>query len=459
MDEVRGSIPLGSTDRMNRKLAFLASTAFALGACEHHSASQPEQAVDAQALVVPNDWPPLPKAPGDVGNVVRDRANRPPVAPSRPTWEEIKKHLGGEKVIAGDDVIASALDGWVALGDSPSFVLFGSLHDSGAQVDELRRLTTRMPHLWGVVMEQFKSRGAWPKADVAAADTDDADLAEFFATGSDAALYRLRVAQVDHDYAAWKFDYVPAVLDAVVALRGVQKPVFACDMPKSLIDPSLEGTDEGNTLREAHCAISAREKLRTLGPAHVAKGETYVDDVPPPMRAAFFVGDNHAGIGGLARFLHEGGRIATVHMMGGRPDPELPADMTVVDPVLVPVGDGRTTEWALILPNASGAMIDRVIDKSPPRTRPAADGTISAPTVWIESDGPVKVSLSGAEIAVGTTGEWLRVRPGTHACTVARPAGGTLTFALQVTASGFTSVRIDSSSPGGGTTVRVSDSP
>ncbi len=427
-------------------------------ACEKHVPVEATSPVDAASLVVPNDWPPLPSASGGVTAVVRDRANRPKVAPSRPTIDRIKMHLGEEQVVAGDDAIAAILDMFVAGGDKPAFVLFGALHDSGPQVDEFRRVVSRMPHLWGVVMEQFKARGDWRNAtpEVKASDTDDADLADFFATGSDAALYRLRVSQVDHDYAAWKFGYVETVLDTVITLRGVNRPVYACDMPKTLIASSLEGTDDETTLREAHCAISAREKLRLLGPAHVAKGETYFDDIPPPMRAAFFVGDNHAGIGGLPRFLHDGAQIATVHLIGGRPEAELPADMTVYDPVLVPLHEEGVTSFALLLPNASNALVDRVIDRSPARVRPAADGTISAPTVWVESDGPARIALAGADLAVGSSGEWLRVRPGTHACTITRGAT-TTTFAVRVSTSGHTQIRIDS--PNEKLAVRVSDSP
>jgi hypothetical protein len=419
-------------------------------ACDHRApAPEPAAApVDAQALVVPNDWPPLPKTPTEVANVVRDRGNRPWVAPSRPTIEAIKKQLGGEQVVAGDELVGAVLDGWVGAGDKPSFVLFGSLHDAGAQVDAFRRVATRMPHLWGVVMEQFKAQGAWPKAEVKASDVDDADLAEFFATGSDAALFRLRANQPEHDYAAWKFGYVDAVLDAVVAFRGANLPVYACDMPKSLLAPELEPTDEATTLREAHCAIAAREKLRLLGPAHVAKGEAYVDDVPPPMRAAFFVGDNHAGIGGLARFLHADGRIASVHLIGGRPEAEIPSDMAIVDPVLVPLAEPNATSWALLLPNASPGLVDRVVDRSgdarPRRARPAGDGTISAPTVWVESDGPARIKLAGGDVALlgGSGGEWLRVRPGRHACTITT-GSRTITFALDVAVQGRTELHVD----------------
>ncbi len=461
MDEVRGSIPLGSTDRMNHRTVplslFALATAAGAIACDHKAPADPPPpvVVDAQSLVVPNDWPPLPTVPSEVANVVRDRGNRPYVAPARPTVEQIRKHLGGEQVVAGDELVGAVLDGWVGATDKPSFVLFGSLHDSGAQLDAFRRVATRMPHLWGVVMEQFKARGDWPKSDVKAADVDDADLAEFFATGSEGALYRLRANQQEHDYAAWKFGYVDTVMDAVVAFRGASLPVFACDMPKSLLGPALEGTDEATTLREAHCAISAREKLRLLGPAHVAKGETYFDDVPPPMRAAFFVGDNHAGIGGLARFLHADGRIATVHVIGGRgwsPETaELPADMAIVDPVLVPLGEPDVTSWALLLPNVSSGVIDRVIDRGDAksdriaRPRPPTDDTISAPTVWVESESPARIALAGADVALlggGRGGEWLRVRPGRHACTIT-VGGKSTTFVLDVAVAGRTEVHVD----------------
>ncbi|CAN5486637.1 hypothetical protein BH09MYX1_BH09MYX1_25180 [soil metagenome] len=465
MDEVRGSIPLGSTDRMKYSVtpfltALLAASAIAVGACDHHDAAPADPVmIDAAALVVPSDWPRLPTTADGVAGVVRDRANRPRVAPTRPTIDEIKKHRGDEQVVAGDDAIAAVLDRWIGGSDKPSFVLFGSLHDSAAHVDALRRLTTRMPQLWGVVMEQFVARGAWIDADVASADIDDADLADFFATGDGGALYRLGEAQIEHDYAAWKFGYVGTVLDAVVALRGAGKPVFACAIPKSLVDSSLEGTAEETTLREAHCAMAAHEKLRLLGPSHVKKGDIYFDDIPPPMRAAFFLGDDHAGVDGIARFLHENSRVASVHMIGGRPDPELPPEMTVVDPVLVPLQSGPTTSFALLLPNTTPAAIERVIDRTPARTKPAADGTITAPTVWVDSDGPARIALAGADVVVGSAGEWLRVRPGVHACTITRQTkdgvSSTVTFALRVTAAadGFTQIHIDSVG------VRVSDSP
>ena len=396
--------------------------------------------------------------------VVRDRGNRPEAPRQRPSASEVRAQLGDERTSIGDDAIAYALDAWVAGGDKPSFVLFGSLHDSGEQVDELRRLVVRMPHLWAVVMEQFKTKGAWLGAPpVADADVDDDALAELFSTGSEGAAYRLREAQLGHDYAAWKFDYVPRVLDVAVALRGTGKAVYACDMPKKLLDPSLEGTPDAITLREAHCAIAAREKLRLLGPAHVAPGETYVDDVPPPMRAAFFVGDDHAGIGGIARFLHESARIATVHMVGGRPVPDLADglfagsiddDLLVDDPVLVPSQNTKVTEWTLLLPNTSGGdpRIDRAIDEDAAIGRPSGDSTISAPTVFVQSDEPIHVAIAGSDVAVSKAGEWLRVRPGVHACVLRNEKGTpdaktklpkTVVFALDVPSRGVTRVMID----------------
>ena len=411
----------------------------ALAACSRGAAPvQPLPPVDAQALVVPNKWPALPRAVKDLDAVVRERANRPVAPRIAPSFEDVRAALGADDVAAGEDLIARSLDGWLTADTQPAYVLFGGTHDAPAHLDAFRRITTRMPHLWAVALETFRTSGAWEGTPNA--ESDDADLAAYFATGDTDALSRLTARQAESDYAAWKFGYVPSVLDVVVAARGARQPVFGCDMPASLRDVALEGEDALTQLRELHCALSVREQLRHLGPAHLAPGALYDDDVPPPPRAAFFLGANHAGPGGVGRFLQEAARLRPVYVLGGRPDAALPPGVTVVDSLLVPLRDGSA---ALLLPTPdAAALLDRARDAHGTQQPPKHDAALPASTVFFSSPTPMRAAVAGSKVTVGAAGEWVPVRGGIHACALERD-GKTYAFALEVPATGHVEVRLD----------------
>ena len=408
-------------------------------ACSHGGAAvQTLPAPDAQALVEPNKWPVLPRTAKDVGAVVRERANRPAAPRLVPTFEEVRAGLGAADVAVGEDLIARSLDAWLTADDKPAYVLFGAYHDAPAHLDAFRSITTRMSHLWAVALEPLRTSGAWEGAP--RPESDDADLAMFFASGDAGALARLTWRQSESDYAAWKFGYVPTVLDVVVAARGAGQPVYGCDLPAALRDAAIDGDDAMTALREAHCALSVREQLRKQGPAHLAPGAVYDDDVPPPPRAAFFVGANHAGPGGVGRFLQEAARLRPVYILGGRPDAGLPPGVSIFDPLLVPLRDGGAV---LLLPTADGpALLDRARNAQGTVQPPKADLGLPRATIFFSSPSPMRAAVDDAKVSVGPAGEWVPVRAGTHAC-VLEQEGKTYAFALDVPGAGHVEVRLD----------------
>ena len=410
-----------------------------LAACSRDVAPvQTPPAPDAQALVVPRKWPALPRTVKDLDAVVHERANRPAAPRLLPSFEDVRAGLGADDVAAGEDVIARSLDAWLTADAQPAYVVFGGYHDAPAHLDAFRRITTRMPHLWGVALEPLRTSGAWEGAP--RAESDDADLAAFFAAGDPGALSRLTARQGESDYAAWKFGYVPTVVDVVVAARGAGQPVFGCDLPAVLREPAIEGQDAMTDLRELHCALAVREQLRRLGPAHLAPGSIYDDDGPPAPRAALFVGANHAGPGGVGRFLQEAARLRPVYVVGGRPEASLPPGVSVVDPLLVPLRDGGAV---LLLPTPDAASIlDRARDAHGSEPPPPHDAALPAATVFFSSPTPMRAAVAGAKLAVGPAGEWVAVRAGVHACALERD-GKTYAFALEVPAGGHVEVRLE----------------
>lgn len=417
----------------------LVLSALALAACSHGDpAAQPSPAPDARPLVTPSVWPHLPRTAQELQALVQARASRAAAPRLVPTFEDVRVALGADDAAAGDDLIAASLDAWLTADEKPAYVLFGGWHDAPAHLDVFRRITTRMPSLWAVVLEPFHTSGAWQGA--APAESDDADLAGFFATGDRGSLARLTARQGRSDYAAWKFGYVPTVVDVVLAARGVGQRVLGCDLPSTLREPALEGDDALTQLREVHCALSVRDQLRRLGPAHVAPGAVYDDDEPPPPRAAFFVGANHAGPGGLGRFLQESARLRAVYVLGGRPEPAVPPGVSVLDPLLASLADGGAV---LLLPTPDApTLVERVRDAEGTVQPPSHAEALPASTVFFSSPVPMSAAVAGAKLTVGTAGEWLSVRPGAHACVLERE-GKTYAFALEVPVTGHVEVRLD----------------
>ena len=321
-------------------------------------------------------------------------------------------------MVAGEDAIASAYDGWIERdATKPAYVIFGTMHDSRAEVEEVASIAFRMKSIWGLALEQYRAAGRWtgaPKIESA----DDADLAALAAGPSldRGALARLAQRQMRFDHAAWKFDYLDAMNRIDLASRGAGVPLVGCDMPPELRTSLEIGGDGERAMRELHCARALRSFALGAAAAHAPDGGLSEDDPPPPEHFAVLVGARHAEPDGLPRFLEKDARVALVRVLGGRPresageEEELAPRLVVTDVVLVR-GHGPD---ALLLPDDTwGGAVDRSSVRGDPQP-PDAKG-LPRPNVAVSSDAPARFAITDSSIDVGGKPEWLAARAGRQA--------------------------------------------
>ncbi len=344
----------------------------------------------------------------------RASADEPPIPwkpPADPAWEELPKSdddalaiaqkvaspnqlkpfaLGdlaslradATKLVAGEAAIADAYDAWMnADASKPTYLVFGTLHDSRAQIEAVASIVFRMKAPWGFALEQFRARGKW-KGAPGAPSADDADLAKLTHDSGpfdDGAFWRISSRQNELDHAAWKFGYLPSVTNLVYQARGASMPLVGCDMPPELRAGLTGGGAADNAMRELHCARSLRTAAIASAPAHGGEAGLTDDDPMPPERYAILVGANHAAPDGLPRFLQSKqrpARIATVRVLGGRPhDAEgeeslLASRLVVTDPILVRGKTPDSPDMLLLPDDTWGGTIDRASDRGEPRPRP-----------------------------------------------------------------------------------------
>jgi hypothetical protein len=342
------------------------------------------------------------------------------------------------KLVVGEDAIAAAYDGWmVADPKKPAYLMFGTLHDSRAQIEAVVAIATRMRTLWGLALEQFRTRGRWTRAP----ETPSADDADLLTLGraprpDDDAIWRLSERQVHYDHAAWKFDYVPALVNVLYAARGAGLPILGCDMPPEL----RVGTGEADSaLRELHCARSLRAVALSQAATHAPPDAGLVEDDPaPPERFAVLVGANHAEPDGLPRFLKKGARFALVRVLGGRPadaqgeESELASKLAVLDPIVVRPRQGPD---ALLLPDGVwGGNADRTIDHDMPLT-PKAPAGLPRPNVIVTSDETAWFGVGESSVEVTSKPEWVSARAGHEAFVLT--ASVTMLGAVDVPPQGY----------------------
>ena len=315
-------------------------------------------------------------------------------------------------LVAGHDAIARRLDALLAKAEGDAYLLVGVFHDSGAQIDAFRSLVgpsgVAKPSL--VAVEQLDGTGAWEGAAGLDQRGDDELLARYLGTGDGAALAELAAAQREHDYAAWKFGYVPAVMDLAVTARAAAVPLVGCDMPASLEEASHADRESGalSHLRELHCL-------------HVVDAALARRASASPRRIAMLWGQAHVRPSGLARFLPPEALVLGVQIFGARGgdwtiESALAKKLALEAPVLVPLEERA---FALLLPDErSRVEIDWV-------RRHRAEGDSGAP-LEARSTSPGTLFLDGHPTSIGTSSVRLELTPGEH--TYAFEAGGVVTI-------------------------------
>jgi hypothetical protein len=350
------------------------------------------------------------------------------------------------RLVAGEAAIAWTYDAWMNADTAPSYLIFGTTHDSRAQIETAAAIVFRMKAPWGFALEQFRATGKWRGGSPTSADDADLALLANAKAPIDApAMWRIDDRQSRFDHAAWKFGYLPLFTSIVHEARGAGMPLFGCDMPPDLRTSLTPGGEGERALREIHCARALRSDAPTVAPAHATTDAGLTDDDPmPPERFAVLVGANHAEPDGLPRYLGKKARTMVVRVLGGRPkdamgeETDLAAHVAVTDPVLVRGKDGAPD--MLLLPDDTwGGSIDRAKDRG--ETQPQAGQNLPRPNVLVTSDEPARFALGESSVDVGQKPEWISARAGHQAYIVVTPSRVML-GAVDVPSDGYAEVQL-----------------
>jgi hypothetical protein len=263
--------------------------------------------------------------------------------------------------------------------------LFGVRHDSGGQLDAIRRLLGPggLRGLEVVAAEVFFANGRWNGIAPDRQAGDDGEIRNWLDRGDWTAFERLAVRHPDSDYAAWKYGTTANALDLLVDARAVGRDFRGCNMPKALQERTgltPLGDDRLRLrLRELHCLLA-------LGPA------------AHPRRAAVLWGADHVLPDGFPRFLPADAAVLAITLFGFRPGTDtveeaVARNVQVVEPVLLPL-DETGTAMALLLPDALlGGEVERVrVDG--PSSEPSRAGT------WVSSASPAVLHVGGQAVDV-----------------------------------------------------------
>jgi hypothetical protein len=251
---------------------------------------------------------------------------------------------GRRDLVAGQDAVRRFFDGQLsraAREGRDAFLLWGTFHDSSGQVAAFRRIigpggVTGLTH---AVVEQFDADGAWQGIPGDIQRGDNATLTAYSRHGDGRAWRALERKQDRDDYTAWKYDYVPTVMDLLLAARAAGTPLLGCDMPRPLQNLADRAGSNLFRLREIHCLLALGDVLRSSKRPH---------------RVAMLWGQDHVLPHGVPRFIPKTAYVLSVHLLGHRPggltpDAELGRKLAINDPVLLPL-DASEEQVALLLP-------------------------------------------------------------------------------------------------------------
>ena len=321
-------------------------------------------------------WPSLPVTTNAANELVAALTLTPP--PSKPepelSVEQVRtlllQRVKQGRVVAGWPAIVrwfqGELDRAAAAGQG-AHILWGVYHDSGGQVLAFRRLVGQsgLRSLHAVVVEQLAADGQWKGVPASLQRGDSTDLTRYLEQGDRAAWRRLRGRQHSTDYTAWKYGYLPQVMDLLTSARAGARRLLPCDMPPQLKERVKKLPVEVRLrLRELHCGLAVTRALHLAG-------------VVQPHRVAMLWGQGHVQPAGVPRFLSAGTRVISVRVYGHRPGPHglehrLGKKLILTHPLLIPL-DARSSRLVLLLPGpALGGRLERTRDTRA-QPVPAAD--------------------------------------------------------------------------------------
>ncbi|MFZ5786444.1 MAG: hypothetical protein ACOY3Y_08375, partial [Acidobacteriota bacterium] len=355
-------------------------------------------------------WPALPRTRGGIELLVRARSRRP-LAPAPATDPDaILARLDAREVrwLAGEGPVRRALEARLARASRTgrdAYLLFGTFHDSALQVESFRRLIGPggIRGLDAIVVEQFDADGGWDGLPTEAQTGDGPLLARYLARGEPEAYAALAARQERDDYTAWKYGYLPSVMDLVASARAAGTPLLGCDMPRALQLLVANTGSELYRLRELHCLFALEEELgarRTAG-----RG----------LQVAMLWGQDHVKPHGVRRFLPRDALVLSCYLLGGRPgsltpEAQLARRLVLNDPVLLPL-DREEREVAILLPGADlGGEVDRARDWLDLPATPGGRATVRA-----HSTEPGLLRVGALTLKVGAAEASIALPAGEHA--------------------------------------------
>lgn len=402
--------------------------ALAFVACSRADQRQvPAPPPSASASAAPlSAWPAWLESKDAAEKLIAERTRRATVREPSVTSESLRASLlaAAERntLTAGLEAIAPSLG--AATDRERSFVLFGSFHDAAPQIALFRKLTG--PLGFGptdVALEQLHAPGRWQNLEPGMQQGDGAVL-DAFAKGADrAALDALVASQRDHDYAAWKYDYLEELPALAASVRASGVRLHGCDLPavlqarvKHFGDAALAG------LRELHCALA-------------------LEQLPKGRKVAVLWGARHVESDGFPRFLPPDAAVTRVLLFGGRPAGEgeearLSEGLRLGEPVLFPLeGLGR---YALVLAEgALAARVDRV------RTEVVAGDEPHLGKLLLTSETELELRVAGKHTRVGPKRVELALGPGAHAFLAQAPGKLAIAGAVPMPEHGFVELELD----------------
>jgi hypothetical protein len=383
-----------------------------LGACADpqrsptQHVSPPDATIGRDAPRAARRWPALPRSRNAAEALIHSSTRRAgdgtATVDLSPSSVMALPALSGEgKLVVGQEAIIA----WLAArmsraGAHDAYLLWGTYHDSGGQVEAFRRLIGPggLPELTTIVVEQFDADGHWAELPTAPQRGDDAVI-DAFLQGDRESFDRLASKQRRVDYTAWKYSYLPTVMDLLLAARAVGRPLFGCDMPRPLQHVAEGSGSALYRLRDLHCLFALEERLAAR-PRRTA------------LRVAMLWGQDHVAPHGVRRFLPSEALALSCYVLGHRPGPltpeaQLRRRLVINDPVLLPL-DAREEQILVLLPGPDlSGTVDRA--REPIETRRPPEGPA---TLVVRSAQAGTLHVAGRSVAVGPRGRELALPPG-----------------------------------------------
>lgn len=333
-------------------------------------------------------WPAFPKSSAKARELLRSHRRRETVpnllrALDAPRIASlVSSRVGVGRVFAGWSAIIAYLQRRAtaaAAAKRPFFFLVGTYHDARGQINAFRRLVGPLGVHGGagatrpltVVVEQFDATGSWRGVTPSLQRGDDALLSRYQRDGGFLPLRAILSRQAQANYTAWKYRYLPSILDVVVMARASGQGMVSCDMPRPLQDwaRSIAGEQLLLRLRELHCWLAL---------SHQRVSDTAV---------AMLWGQDHIGPEGFARLVPKNAEVIALYLFGRRPtasglEASLGRRFALTHPLLMPLSSSGVraasySQLLLLLPGrALGARWEQARDETR-KTRPSS--TLSLP--------------------------------------------------------------------------------